>query len=348
MKRTLLHFSIKILILFIPLIIILVYYLSVDPFRVLHTYKNYNEQGLTSNTGYIGWQSYLNNRDSAKYDSFLFGNSCAMAYNTKVWQSYLQDAHPIKLHGSSEGLYAIYKKIVRLDERGENLKNVIILLDHSTLKKDKEYTKHTFILHPDISKTSQLKFQFTFLKAFLLPKIFTNYFLFQLTDHYSKNMAGIINTNELYRNQVTNDFINPRHWEIEKSKKQYWINHKKEFPERSEKCTCYDSMIKTKHKKMLSEIKAIFQKHQTNYQIIINPQWCQKPINPDDLKELKTIFETKRVHNYSGKNKYTENQYNFYEQAHYRPTLGRKILDDIYLKDNIADNNVKTENIDKI
>lgn len=337
MKRTFSHFCGKITILLIPFICILIYYISIDPFKVIHTYKSYSEKGLISNNGYVNWQSYLNHRDSVHYNSFIFGNSCAMGIETKTWTDYINNAKPVKLNCNNEGLYAIHKKITRLDEKGDSLKNVIILLDHSVLKKTNESTRHSYILHPDITGCSQIKFQFTFAKAFLIPTVFMNYFYYTLTGKCLKGTSSIINVHDLYRNQITNDFINPRELEIKEKKERYWVDHQKEFPKQANCSKPYNVMIKNKHLKMLSEIKAIFSKHHSNYHIIINPEWKQKSINPKDLRALQSIFGMGQVHNYSGKNKFTNNKYNFYEKGHYRPILGKKILDEIYLH-RIADN----------
>lgn len=329
-KKNLSTFARKILIFLIPIFILFIWYLNSDPFRVLHTYKYYENDPTELNQGYISWQSFLNNRDSLKYDSFLLGNSCTMAYPTTIWKPYIGNGSPIRLNASSESLYGIYKKVKRLDECGAPIKKALFLLDHSTLRKVIKNNKHSRILHPDVSGIGKLEFQKVFITAFFNPKFLIPYFDYCVFHKYRKYMRGIIMKQDDHRNQLTNDIINPREFEIEKLKEQYWVKHKNELPARTLHIEAYPQVIFNKQNKMLSEISEIFKKHETDYQIIINPEWSQKSLNKTDLTKLKNIFAADRIHNFSGKNKYTENKENYYEKSHYRPILGKLILQDIY------------------
>lgn len=87
------RFTMKLSILLTPFIALLVVYFLNDPFMVLRHYNRYDNSPVMLNEGYIGWQMYMNNRDSIAFDSFIMGNSCTMAYhvmNGKIfgwWQS---------------------------------------------------------------------------------------------------------------------------------------------------------------------------------------------------------------------------------------------------------------------
>lgn len=134
-NKNIITFIKKIGVFLLPVFALIIWYLNSDPFKVIHTYRTYSNQPIDLNQGYISWQSYLNHKDSLKYDSFIFGNSCTMAYPTTLWKNYLQGASAIRLNGNSESLYAIHKKIKRLDELGVPIKNILLLLDHNTLRK---------------------------------------------------------------------------------------------------------------------------------------------------------------------------------------------------------------------
>jgi len=329
-KKNLSLFIKKILIFLIPFLIIIAGYLISDPFKVTRIYKEYKNNPVLLNQGYICWQSYLNHKDNLKYDSYILGNSCTVAFPTNIWKPYIKDAVPIRLFGDGESLYAIYKKVKRLDQSGVPIKNVLLLLDNSTLKNVDPNNSHTRILHPDISPIGVFEFQKEFIIAFFNLKFLLPYADYCLFHTYRKYMKGILTNKDLYRNQITNDFRNPREDEIEIKKEQYWLDHKKEFPKRDRVIAPYSQSIFNKQKNILTEISEIFKKNQTNYHIVINPEWSQKELNNKDLSELKKIFELNRIHNFSGKNIYTENQKNFYEMGHYRPLLGKIILQRIY------------------
>ncbi len=329
-NKNLITFIKKIGIFSLPILALLIWYVNSDPFKVINTYKIYNNQPVELNQGYISWQSFLNNRDSLKYDSFLLGNSCTMAYPTTVWKSFLNNGTPIRLNANSESLYGIWKKIKRLDESAVSLKNVLLLLDHGTLLKVINNKSHSLILHPDLSGMGQAEFQKEFVTAFFNPKFLIPYIDYTIFKKNRKYMKGIVLNKSDNRNNLTNDIINPREIEIEQQAENYWIKHKKEFPIRANKPKAYAEVVFNKQMKMLSEISDIFKKHHTNYQIIINPQWCQKKINLNDLNQLKMIFGKNRIHDFSGKNQYTQNKEYFYEKSHYRPLLGKIILEKIY------------------
>lgn len=82
--------------------------------------------------------------------------------------------------------------------------------------------------------------------------------------------------------------------------------------------------------KLLSEIAKVFQDHHTKYKIIISPEYKQIRLNPADVEQLKEIFGAENVYDFSGINKYTNNIRNYYEGSHYRPCLGRQLLDSVY------------------
>ena len=74
----------------------------------------------------------------------------------------------------------------------------------------------------------------------------------------------------------------------------------------------------------------VFQTHHTNCKIIISPEYKQIRLNPADVEQLKEIFGAENVYDFSGINKYTNNIRNYYEGSHYRPCLGRQLLDSVY------------------
>ena len=73
-----------------------------------------------------------------------------------------------------------------------------------------------------------------------------------------------------------------------------------------------------------------FKKDHTNYKIIIAPLYDQRATNSIELEILKIYFGKENVYDYSGKNKFTNDISNYYEMSHFKPSLGRIILKEIY------------------
>lgn len=326
--KTFYTFLIKLSILFLPFIFLTTIFIVKDPFKIIKTYKEYNEYPLCLNQGYICWQNYLNNKDSLNYNSFLFGNSCSMAYKMGDWEKHIEGGKAISLMGSGESLYSIHAKLLRLENMKIPVKNILILLDYNTLKDVTPPTKHTFILHNNISGSSKFNIQLCFLQAFLKPSVFIAYFDYSIFRKHRAYMCGIIGEKRLLRNPITNDLNNPREIEILRDSTDYYNRRNKEFPDPI--AIEDNTSIGTKQIVILKDIKRILDKFGSRNKIVINPNYLQYKMNHIDLKNIQKIFNKENVFDFSGTNKYSTNKSYFYDRSHYRPVLGRKILEEIY------------------
>ena len=100
-RNAAIRFMKKLFILFIPFIALLAVYFLDDPFMVLKNYERYDQTPVVLNEGHVGWQMYLNNRDTIPIDSYIMGNSCTMAYQCHEWEKYLHGGRAVRLFGNS-------------------------------------------------------------------------------------------------------------------------------------------------------------------------------------------------------------------------------------------------------
>ena len=96
-----------------------------DPFMVLKNYERYDQTPVVLNEGHVGWQMYLNNRDTIPIDSYIMGNSCTMAYQCHEWEKYLHGGRAVRLFGNAESLAAVCLKLKALDKAGATIKNLL-------------------------------------------------------------------------------------------------------------------------------------------------------------------------------------------------------------------------------
>lgn len=329
-----LRFVMKLSILSIPFIALLAVYFLNDPFMVLRRYKRYDQSPVQLNEGFVGWQTYLNNRDSIPFDSYVMGNSCTMAFQCPEWEKYLNGGRAIRLFGTAESIAAVSMKLQALDKSGAPIKNLLLILDKGALQNDQLLTGHTNILPPDISGISNLAFQQEFCQAFFFPNVLCSYLDYKIFHQYRPYMKGVINPFGPIRNTVTNDVRNPREEIIKEEGDMYWEKRKGEFLKKE----CYrdgkykesPKVIREKQLQLLHDIQAICRKHHTSVKVVINPDYNQINLNPEDVQTLKGVFGTQNVFDFSGINEYTEDIRNYYEQSHYRPTLGARLLKRIY------------------
>ena len=328
--RTFKGFIIKCVLFLVPFFVLAGFYFYDDPFKVLREYKKYDNDPIFLNEDYIGWKTYKNYRDSLHFDSFILGNSCTMAFLTSDWEKHLNGSKAIRLYGTAERLAAVHRKVMALDKEEEHIANVLLIVDATLLREYQLSTGYMHLLPPEVSGMNKFKFQSQFTQEFFNPKFLVPYMDYRVCRRYRNYMRGIVNPDKNIRNVVTNDLWNPREHEIEQLGDHYWEKHKKRFRPRPGEDRVHPPVLMKPQIKLLSEIAKVFQNHHTKYKIIISPEYKQIRPNPADVKQLKEIFGAENVYDFSGINKYTNNIRNYYEGAHYRPCLGRQLLDSVY------------------
>ncbi|MDP4276215.1 MAG: histidine kinase [Bacteroidota bacterium] len=318
----------RVLLFCLPFWLVAALYIIDDPYRVLRDYHTYDSK-LLLNEEYVGWHIYLNNKDSIHFNSFILGNSCTMAFCCSEWEKYLNGGRAVRLFGNAESMMAIYKKLLALEREHADLKNVLMILDKTSLAKTCLLTGSGHILPPDISGQNPVSAQLEFLQTFISPDILFPYLTYKLTGKINSSSKSF-NPYGRIRNQINNDAINPREKMIKEEGEQYWITRKKEFPERSGKKTVAEPVIFKAQKALLLNIAGLLRKHSTSVKIVIGPDYQQESLHPQDVMMLKSIFGEQNVFDFTGINEYTANYHYFYEKGHYRPLLGDKILKRIY------------------
>ena len=338
------RFILKLFIFLIPFISLLAVYFLNDPFMVLKHYDRYDNSPVMLNESYIGWQMYMNNRDSIAFDSFIMGNSCTMAYPCREWEKYLNGGRAIRLFGNAESIAAICKKLQALEENGAEIKNLLLILDKESLGKDQLLNGHNYVLPPALSGISNFSFQEKFCQAFFFPNFLLPYLDYKIFHQYRPYMKGVINPYGVVKDPVTNDAINPREEMIQREGEAYWESHKKEFQKtrdpnyRNGKYRKGEPFLWQAQIGLLEEISQIRRRHNTSVKIIISPAYSQISINPADVEILKRFFGDTNVFDFSGINEYTNDIHNYYERGHYRPILGTRLLQKIYCKQEQIEN----------
>lgn len=326
-------FLLKCLFLTIPFVVLIIFFVTLDPFRIVKNYSDYSKDlFVIPNRDFISTEVYKRNRIRYKYDSFIFGSSRTIAYKTDSWRTHLDStASPFVFDASGESVFGIYKKIKYIDKNGDRLNNCLIILctDCSFLH-EADHEGHLGIKHPAVAGTSWLHFYWVFFKAYLDRGFFKSYHKYLLTHTYDSSMKNRIETNQIKWDTITNDewVLN---WEKELTEHpdNYYDKRKNVFYDREKYPSKSKSQITDKQKLMLEEIKQIFDRQHTKYKIVISPLYSQVKFNEKDFRLLNEIFGD-QVYDFSGKNDFTKTKYNYYESSHYRPFIGDKIMSLIY------------------
>lgn len=319
----------KLVLFAIPFWALIALYVYDDPFMVLREYNLYDSDVML-NEHHVGWQIYKNHNDSVHFNSFILGNSCTMAFRCGEWEKYLDSGdRAIRLFGNSESIKAISLKLRALDREGAEIKNVLMILDCTSLSRFRLLNGYGNILPAAISGDSPLTVQMEFIQEFAMPYFLFPYLKYRITGRVEPDMKRM-NPYGRIRDSRNNDSFNPREKMIEQEGEAYWKNRKKEFPERDGTVVVENPVIFHWQRVVLDDIMEVLSRHDTSVRVIISPDYNQKELNPDDREILQSIFGKENVYDFSGINEFTEDYHNYYESGHYRPLLGNKLLERIY------------------
>jgi hypothetical protein len=236
-----------------------------------------------------------------------------------------------------ETLTGIEQKIDYIDNNGNEINNALVLFDiPGTFAKEQLPKSVVKIKHYKFSGQSKLAYQ-------------SNLF-YQFSQKPSKWISSIIQhrkpiMKEFPVDTISNDWgTNLRLIDISRQPQKDSLSNctsksKTVFLKEIEHKTDDDiqesePLITEDLYKQLMHIKNVFDKHQTDYRIVVSPAYCytHPSINTEDLAILQDIFGKDKVFNYSGKNDMTTDCYNFSDPNHFGLSVGWQIIEDIYNK----------------
>lgn len=328
-RYRLIKFLFPIIIIYIGITFI---YLITDPFKVLYSYESYSELSIIPNRDFVSTETFLKNYKNQNYNSFIFGSSRTMAFNPKGWQNYLpKNANPFSFDASGETLFGMEKKISFLDELDVSIENVLLVIcPDITLKTTTNSLGHIYIKDPRTSKENKIAFHLQFLKSFFNTDFLYAFLKYKVTGKIEPFMYNYIEERKIQYHPINNHLvIMDKEEEINNNEYKYYSERKDIFDIKSDS-TQYQKQIEDPQIKLLESIQSIFQKHNTNYKVIISPLYNKIKISEVDLRQLEKIFGSKNVFDFSGINEFTLDRTNYYEQSHYRPKLGNRIMERIY------------------
>lgn len=340
MKKFLINIIGFALISVMPLLILLIPYLSLDPFKVIKAYGTFYNPNVKGSAGlnraYIRTIIFLKNckKTNTTYNSFIFGNSRSMFYQVSDWKKHLSpESNCYHFNAPGEALWALNKKIEFLDNQGLEIKNALLILDYAILTQDNPKSGHLDITTPVLGNNSNIiDFHLTLLRAFLSPK-----FLYAFIDFRTSGAAKpYMKKNNIFCDAPINyaSDTNEVRWDYSEDlirKNLYYTPERLSVFNDRDTIQSYSSVsIEENQKVIFSNIHRIFKKHNTKVKIAISPSYDQIKLNKADLSYLKYLFGRENVYDFSGINEFTNDYRNYYDQWHYRPHVSREIIEEIY------------------
>lgn len=330
MKRFLLY----LLYFSLPFIFLLVLYAIVDPFKVVRNHDDYSTDLIPLNREAVGLALFRKNTAEYRYNAFIMGNSRSIFYHADHWKEHLgPDAVPFHFDASAEDIYGVWQKLRYVDQNAGRIKHLLWITDHESYAVDPSRSGHLFIRHPDLGAgVSWLGYEAEFFKTFLHPIFLASWADFRLTGNEKSYMRQYLEFRSFRLIAQSNELrMDTLDRQLARSPDEYYNRQRMAvFYSRDSIETYSEPVIKAEQKDVLRKIKAILDKHKTDYRIVINPLYDQQKFNPDDLKVLQAVFGSRRVYDFSGINPITADYRNYYESSHYRPHVADRIMDSIY------------------
>ena len=317
-------------------ILLMVLYVSLDPFKVLYDYDRFVADNakayIVLNRDYVSTKTFDNNYKKEHYNSFIFGNSRSIFYEVDDWYQHIGiDNSAFHFDASSESLYALNKKIKYLDSKGVSIDNALLVVDEGLLALGKPIKGSLYNISPQLLDNKNLiSFHFANFKTFSSPKFFIPATYYQVTGNVFPFFKNSLDYRQRVYNPKTNEVRFLKFEKMINDGEFYTGDRIKAFYKRSSTSADANSVIGKSQELLLYEIYEIFKKQGTKYKIIINPLYDQIKINRDDLIYLKKLFDKTNVFDFSGINSFTQDYNNYYDWSHYRPHVSREIMKIIY------------------
>lgn len=331
----------KVFLLTLPGWLLLILYFVLDPFRVLYHYNDFSGTLISiPNRDYVSTQMYLNTYRQRRYSSFILGNSRTLAFRVRDWSRHTGDTAAFHFDASSESLYGVWKKLEFLDAHGARLRHVLLVADPSLLAQTENVNTHLARKDPRLTGEWPLGFQWAFLRAYFSNHFYVKYLKRRLTGKYTPDMAGLLEGRRVVYDPRTNDLSLP---ELEQRIRADSLGYYDSIPSlgpRPARPAVASAVIGPAQLQQLEAVGRILRRHQTRFHLVLSPVYQQEAVNPADVAALQRIFGPASVHDFSGKNRFTQERGNYYEQYHYRPALGRQLLELIYRSDSATQRSV--------
>ncbi len=328
------HLIKKILIFLLPFIIIALLYIILDPFMVLYKYDNYNKEPfIQKNRDFISTEMYIKNSKKYLYDSFIFGSSNALFIPPSIWRNYIHAENNIfSFDASAENLAGVWSKTQYLNNNHQMIRFALVVIEHKFLE-DFVNDIPIFMKHYKIYPSSRLYFHYELFLNYLDLRFLKTYVPLKIRNLTYATTGKILDKKVSYFDTLTNEFYYEGLTdELRRDSMQYYIERSDKFPLRTGNYAESKSLINQEKIQMLNDIKGVFMENNTDYRIIISPIYDQIAFNRKDLEIIKNIFGKENVFDFSGINEFTNKKSNFYDDLHFKPYVGKKMLDIVYSK----------------
>lgn len=332
MNSIMLSFLKKFFLFLIPFLLLFFIYLIWDPFMVLYDYDHFNrEPHIHKNRDYVSTEMFIKNSGIYEYDSYILGASNSRFIPPGIWRNYIDTENNIfSFDASGENIVGIWSKIKYLQAKGHNIKNALVVIDPVVFDPFIN-NMPIFMKHYEVYPSSKYYFQYAYFLQFLNLRFIISQIQYMITGRLTDKFENVFETTYYYNDVITNEFHNVGVLnELKTDSLGYYKRRKDKFVTRTGTYSEGKEKINEEHVSMLTEIKDVFEKNNTEYRVIITPIYDQIAYNRHDKSVLQNIFGEDYVFDFSGINEITQEMSNYYDTFHFKQYIGKRLLDSAY------------------
>lgn len=317
----------------IPLLLLLVLFLWSDPFKTLHPFDLSDAD--VPNREYQSVELFLRNNPTYHYNAFMFCSSQGSGLNTYTWKMYLPEGSETYVcQAWAETITGVRNKMVWLDKEGANLEHVLVMVDIPGFFGGNQVQKSALSL-PHYKVSGQSKWQYhayEYYNYIQRPSCWIEYARDRWY-HVKKPFGS---------DTITNDYFVDNRYNYDAEPKQDSLCNCSEVTRRTfmaqiNSCTEADvvmskPVITAQNRQVMEDMKTIFDKHHTDYRIIVTPsyRYVHPYLNTEDLAIMQDIFGEDRIYDFTTDRDLTSDFNDFFDPVHFGTRLGWFMLKKIY------------------
>lgn len=319
----------------IPMAVMVIFFITADPLRVLRWHSDFMEGGFLPNKGSVTVKQFNHQKMDKKYDSFIIGSSITINHWIDDWKEHLPaGANPYHFDFSEMSPENVARSLEYLSKQTE-IKNVLYLLEPYVLERNDE----GFILpystppdiHPNLFYRIYLTYRFfnSFYRQSVLSALISGYFfhtnpegVFHIFWHKSiEYYNGNINEERALKEDSRLDSL----YDISLSNNYGWENNHAEISGKFEPIRMNDDF-----KSYFDRIADVLNNYNINYYVVMAPSRLNRMITPSDEAYFYELFGDRFINLYFERETLSNNDYLWYTWDHYRPRIAKEIMNRIY------------------
>lgn len=323
-----------------PFLFLIIIFLVLDPFAMFSSPRKYTMDGSMNDDAQT-MRTFEQYNPVIKYNAFIFGNSKTLAILSVDWKKQIGENNRIYKFGSpGESILNIKKKLEFAIKSGNKIDHAIILLDNKILKNtdnnNQDFAGPVYLKGPKTSNNNWLEYTGKGFYYYLYDGFFITYFYNVFNNHKTIKsnikvnldiIESVMSKEEFKNLHQSNEFYR---WDTEQKilyDSATWVQS---LPQIEAIVNQSNQTIHTNDLLYLQEIKQLFDNNKTKYKIVFGPEYGCMKMNDSVIQKFNKFFGKSNVYDFSSDENFCKQPINFYEPNHYRPIVGKKMLEIVY------------------